>query len=388
MRPHGGSGRHARVHQAREREDLGSLAEHGLPFQRHERMQDDVRRDPDRRSDADGRRVEHRRAGVERAVDAAAALHLLGRGEVPARVDAPGLAPVLRLDRLDPALARHQNLDGVGQVVLPADRVLPDPREHPRQRLRREAVDAGVDLADPLLPGGRVLRLDDPAHPAARVAHHAAEVARLGRPEREEDQVETALGPPGDQARQRLARQERSVSRQDEDRAALGADRFECPAGGVPRPERRVLEDEVDRATGERSLDGRPVRPDDDGHARGREIRDRVEDRLDERSPADAVQDLGKRRPHARADARGQDDGARRVARRTGAPEPADFRSAVSWPQYRPTVRRSPGECGVTEIPRAPARRTSAGQLLALRNAQDRRRVAPPVQAPHLEKRS
>ena len=59
-------------------------------------------------------------------LDAAAVLHLLGRREVPARIDAPGLAPVLGFDGLDFSPGASQDLDGVRQVVLPADRVLAD----------------------------------------------------------------------------------------------------------------------------------------------------------------------------------------------------------------------------------------------------------------------
>ena len=100
--PIAASGGQLGVDEPREREDLAALRERRAPLEGDERVQDHVRRDDDARPDAHGRRIEDRHARVERPFDAAPPLDLLGGGEVSPRVDAPGLAPVLGLDGLDP----------------------------------------------------------------------------------------------------------------------------------------------------------------------------------------------------------------------------------------------------------------------------------------------
>ena len=79
--------------------------------------------------------------------------------------------------------ASLQQRQHVREVVLALGVVVGERRQHRRQRRAVEGVDAGVDLADRELVGGRIagagLRLDDPLDLAVGAADDAAVGARV-----------------------------------------------------------------------------------------------------------------------------------------------------------------------------------------------------------------
>ena len=127
--------------------------------------------------------VDDRDAGAHVPLVDAPLGDLLGVGEVDAVVDAVrevGVADRVRRD--DPAGRAHRG-QHVGQVELALGVVGVDRRERGDQRAAVERVDAGVDLADRELLGGRVagrLGLDHAQDRAVAVADHAA-VGRRAR---------------------------------------------------------------------------------------------------------------------------------------------------------------------------------------------------------------
>src|SRR5438477_8386708 len=235
VRTHGGPRRDLRVEEPREGEDLRPLAHGRLPLQRDERMQYDVRSEPDAGAQPHGRRIEQSHAEIERFVDAPTALHLLRGRQISSSVDAPRFPPVLGLDGVDLALPRDQDLDGIREVDLPRPRVPAQRRESTRQRLGREAVHARVDFPDALLPGRRVGGLDDPGDPAPAVAHDTAELAGVRRTERKEGEVEPAAPPILDEPPQRVRPQERRIAGEDEHRTVPRAEDLVRPASGIAR---------------------------------------------------------------------------------------------------------------------------------------------------------
>ena len=119
---------------------------------------------------------------------------------------------------------------------------------------------------------------------------------------------------------ERLGPQQRRVARQHED-VVLGVEvvgeRGERDADGVAGAPLHALLDELDRHLGDELLlqrlgDALGAVADDDDDALERQLRERVDDVQHHRPPAQRVQHLRRRRPHARALARGEHDGGER----------------------------------------------------------------------------
>jgi hypothetical protein len=100
-------------------------------------------------------------------------------GQLHLAVDAQHFPFALRLRGTHRQALGDRQRDDVGQVVLALGVVVLQLAQPVGQAGRRDGHDAGIDLADRLLLGRRVLLLDDADHVAGRIAHDAAVAGRL-----------------------------------------------------------------------------------------------------------------------------------------------------------------------------------------------------------------
>jgi hypothetical protein len=174
-----------------------------------------------------------------------------------------------------------------------------------------EHVQAGVDLADRELLGGRVagdLGLGDPLDGSVAVADHAPVAGRVVELHRGERGGGVQLVVRGDGGRDRLARDQRHVAVHDDDGRA-GVDAARRGGDGVAGPARLLLDHGLD-AVGQ-VLGEQPLGVVDDDHPRRPGLACREQRPLDQRPPADRVQDLGQRGAHPGPLTRGEDDHGR-----------------------------------------------------------------------------
>ena len=172
------------VDQRAHRADDGVAADRRAALELGERLDHGVAADAHRGVDPGRAGVDDRHAAAHVLLEDAALGDLLGVGEVDAVVDAVrevGVADGVRRDR--PAGVAHGG-QHVGQVELALGVVGVERRQRGDQRAAVERVDAGVDLADLELLGGRVagrLGLGHAQDRAVAVADDAAVGARARR---------------------------------------------------------------------------------------------------------------------------------------------------------------------------------------------------------------
>ncbi len=223
-------------------------------------------REHDVGSDAHGVGVQHGDAGVERPLDPAAVLHLLGGGQVAARVHSPRLAPVLDRHRGHapaPCRGRGSRRRRSGRTPGSRGSCAGPPARAPARPARSNRRPALTSRDLPLTRRGDG-ELHDALHVPARVPHDPPERARLRRHERREREVEAVLALALEECAQGLDAQERRVARQHEDGPRALPEGLEAAPRGVSGSERRILDREGDGATLEGGRDRLPARPDDD----------------------------------------------------------------------------------------------------------------------------
>ena len=180
---------------------------------------------------------------------------------------------------------------------------------HP-QRVDAEHVHAGVDLTDAALGVGGVLLLDDAQHVAGRVTDDATVSGRVIEERAHDGDPRGALAVGGDQRRERVRLQQRNIAAEDHDVAVEVGEGVEGDLDGAPRARHVVLvdHDRVRGLFGDLGGDEVPLVAHHRHHARGLQGLRGGEHVAHERAAADAVQNLGCRRPHPRALAGGEDD--------------------------------------------------------------------------------
>ncbi len=242
-------------------------------------------------------------------------------GELDPVVDALGLPQVGEQVGADPATGGVGDGDDVGEVALALGVVGPDLPERLAQDGDVEGVDAGVDLGDGALLLGRVLLLDDADDPAVLVADDPAVAGRVPQARGDDGDGRPAglvgLG----QRDERLAAQQRDVAVGDEDGPGeVRGQGVEATLGGPAGALDLVLvgdDDPVVEGLAEGDDLVAPV-PDDDGDVLGAGVPPGPDGVAEERSPADAVEDLRRRGLHPRPLARGEDDDGGRVSGHAG----------------------------------------------------------------------
>ena len=253
--------------------------------------------------DIGARGVEDRHAGLHELVEDAAALDRGERGKLLTVVDPERLDRVGGRDGLDAPGRPSQDADDIGEIVLTLVVVGLDLRERLPEPLGLEAVDARVDLDDLLLVVRRVAVLDDALDPPALAQDPA--VALRSIHDGGEHRRDRARRPVvAHETLERLAREERRVSRQDEDRAlAAGRPRLEDRVAGA---EALALLDDGDALArhGAHAVCGRP----DDDHDPVGEGPRRPQTVREQRPAAERVQHFGLPRAHSLALARCEDD--------------------------------------------------------------------------------
>jgi hypothetical protein len=167
--------------------------------------------------------------------------------QMDAGVGADGLLQVVQQHRLDRQPVLHRQLDRVRQVVLALFRE-PDARQGIPQPVRTEAVGANVQLLDLLLLLGGGALLDDGIHRSRRVAHDAAEAARILRDDGQQAERAGVVLLRLHEAGQRLGAQQGHVAVADKHQVRAAAE------------QRLRLHDRVGRAK-LRLLDGGLCRP-------------------------------------------------------------------------------------------------------------------------------
>ena len=200
-----------------------------------------------------------------------------------------------------------QEREHVGQVELALGVVGGERLERGEEVAAGERVDAGVDLADRLLLGGRVaglLRLDDALDAAVGRPDDAAVAARVLELHRRHRGRGAALLVRLRERGDRLGGDERHVAVEHE-HGVVRADLVGGGAHGVAGAVRLLLDRHLD-AVGQR-VGELALRPVDDHDAAGAGFARGGDRPLDHRAPADRVKDLGQVRAHAGALARSED---------------------------------------------------------------------------------
>ncbi|VWX51967.1 conserved hypothetical protein [Micrococcus luteus] len=321
---HHGALPHLRVREGGVRADDGARGHRRRPMQLGAGLERDVRGEGDGDVHPRGGRVDDRDTLLHPAAQHAVVELAAQVGELTAVIGALDLPHVVRAHRGDAAALGAGHAEHVREVLLALHVVRGDLRQGAAQQGRVEGVDAGVDLADRhegVVPRGLgmgegVLVLHDPLHEALGVADDAA-VARgvLEGGGEHGDGVAVRLVV-RDEPGEGLRGQQRDVTVGHHDGALeVRGQGGQAQLDGAAGARHVVLvgdRQRVDTQLGRNRLDvlghAGPLVPDHGHEVLRRERPGRRERVAHEGAPPDRVHDLRRRRLHAGALARGQDD--------------------------------------------------------------------------------
>jgi len=206
--------------------------------------------------------------------------------------------------------ARAQQADHVRQVELALRVLRLQLSEDAEERGHLEDIQPGVDLADAPDVVRRVLGLDDGVHAALVVADDAPVRSRIVQDDGEERGCRAALAVDGQETLKGLGPQQGNVAVHDQEcPIRVGGERLARDLHGMAGAERGLLAHEGQAPARERGLHGLRLVPHHHRDGFGRRRLDGAQDVLEEGHAQDRVEDLGPPALHARALARGQDDG-------------------------------------------------------------------------------